>query len=430
MSDIKKFYDKRVIHDFNELLPDVGDWGIFCLPVVAVKIARKYWSMPAFWMTSYSKAVLSDREYLAPNEEELQGIFEMLDEALGSSEMAFCSDIIGALVDIKSEISGLKLSCNCGGGSGCCGGGGNTETIIPPTAESISEGVPPDGMEIIPVGDSNRCHAINYLIDYTAAAVHDLVTFGAAQAIQTGVSILITILGVVASKNPLMSWQLYKVIGYIEGIALFFGQEIDLEKMDNILNDTDVKKILVCAWLETEEYDVIGGNDAMADILTGEGFTTPELGLLSAICGVVAWSCIWYQETGAYSIYKDMQDYEGGVGCDDCAIGNIIAGYPGGLVEDYGVIEQAAVFVAGWGCGELARELGIQFSRAVNVTDIDFISGGITPCSPSFLGYTLRLDGEEIYNSDEMPTLPIACDAIYLLSGSDFTADITITEVV
>lgn len=431
MSDKKKFYPKRVIQNFGELSRDVGKWGLYCLPVVAIEMARKYWAGPGYWSSSYCESILSDTVYMAPSEEDLQPIFEMLDEALERSNMAFCEDILLELQGITSAINGLSLNCSCqSGGGGGCGGGGNSATIIAPTAESVSEGTPPDGMELIPVGDGGKCNRINYLIDNIASAVHDLNVYGATQAITSGVYILISLLAVVATQNPLMAYQVYKVMGYLEGIALFFSQQIDIDKIDAILSDDNVKKLLVCAWYEADEYDVVGGNAAMAAILSSEGFTTSELGLISAIGGVVAFSCIWYQETGSYSIYQEMTDYTGGVGCGDCAIGNVLWGYPGGLIEDYGLIEQAAIFAPNWGCGASAREVGIQFSRPVSVTDIDLISGELTPCSPSFLGYTAYLGGEEIYNSDEQPVLPLTCDQLYLLSGSDFTADVVIEEVV
>lgn len=415
------------------------DTNEICLTLTSreVTIIRSALFPVCEWPTRLGERVGNRFEYT--EDEEIRGQFKeavsLLDYKLSGEYMASClENLITAISEQTEVLRSLQMSCsqqvNCGGGGGGCGGGGNTATIIAPTAESVSEGTPPDGMEIIPQGDGGKCNRINYLIDWIGAAIHDMSTMGVGQAIQTGVYVVLSALGFIATKNPLIAYQLYKVMGYFEGIVSFFAQQIDLAKMDDVFNDVEVKKLLVCAWYEAEEYDVVGGNAAMADILSSQGFTTSEIGLVSAIGGVVAFACIWYQETGSYSIYEEMTSYTGGVGCGDCALGNVVAGYPGGLVEDYGLIEQAAEFFPGWACGENAREIAVLFSRPVNVEDIDIISGTISPCSPSALGYTFYLNGEEVHNSDTPPTLPIVCDQVYLLSASDFTADILISEVV
>lgn len=173
MGQKKKFYEKRVVHNFGELLPKVGEWGLYCLPVVAVDIARKYWSGPAFWPSSYSESVLSDDVYIAPSEDDLQPIIEMLDEALERSNMSFCEEILTELTGIREAIAGVNLSCNCGGGCGCgdmtysTTEGGNTVTgdITQGPGETEGENDAPDGFENWQEYFIHKCRAANAIVD-------------------------------------------------------------------------------------------------------------------------------------------------------------------------------------------------------------------------------------------------------------------------
>ena len=137
--------------------------------------------------------------------------------------------------------------------------------------------------------------------------------------ILTGVDLIISILAFLATKNPLIAYQSYKVLGYLEGIAKLINAQVDLSVMDTVFNDTDTKTALVCAWYNVDEYDAVGALSSMGAVLLSAGMNSSEVAVVAAIAGTVGVSGIWFEETGGYPIYEEMNNYTEGIDCGICS---------------------------------------------------------------------------------------------------------------
>jgi len=225
------------------------------------------------------------------------------------------------LGDITAAINGLELSVNCGGGcgGGTSGGSGGGGGILDVDPEDVTEETPPEGMiAITDITNLNKCHRINYLVDWVGAAIHDLNVLGVGTNVEMGTEFIVTALAFIATKNPVIAYIVWKAADYITNLAKIIKATVDIDHVDTVYNGGTTKDDLVCNLYSIDNYDVAGAVVGMTQILSAAGLTTPEIGFVIAVISYVGWTNIWYEETGLYSLSEEMNTYEGGYQCSDC----------------------------------------------------------------------------------------------------------------
>jgi len=313
----KKAYDKRVVFDFADLNSKVGQWALYCLPVVAVDIARKYWSGPAFWLTSYRTEVLSDKEYLTPNEEDLGGVFEMLDEAIErSGDMAFCEDLILELQNITAAIQAQQLTCNCGGSGGGCGNGCGGVSVSEGTEQSIQQDVtsyaPPDD-RFLPIVNSVRCNRVNGVFAWVVASLEEFDDQSILSLINFGFQFALSVISAVFAPSVIGVWMMQR-LGFMSTLGNQLNASCNIEGIVNFLNNNQQE--IICAWYSSSTRNEVIA--ALEDIATREGLPTIDWLLLLSFLTTDLIAMSWYDIVEQDTLNEELNTYSGGVSCATC----------------------------------------------------------------------------------------------------------------
>jgi hypothetical protein len=363
----------------SELDSSPSDDAICCiLTSREVTILRSALFPVVNWRTRFGERVGNRFEYIDDEAEILNFKLEIdqLDYKLSGGYMADCLEALIATIEAQTAVlQGLRLSCG-NVTTGGCGCGGSTEgKIIQPAPEDITEESPPEGMiPAVEITPDLRCRHINYLIDNIGAAIHDLNINGAGSSISGGVQWTITILFALATKNPLIAYNVYKIIGYIETLAALMNQYVDLSHMDTVYNEEGTREDLVCAWYNCPEYDTLCAYTALSSVLSAAGMNTAEIAVVAGIASTVGISSIWYDEMDYYPIYDDMNAYEGGIDCST-------------QCHDWGVFD--------FENGELGWQISEEESTNGNYDELNHYFNGYTAGTGNAM-LTIFYPGEEV----------------------------------
>lgn len=311
----KRFYDKRVVHDSGHLLSQDGRYGIYCLPVIAIEIARKYWANPAMWLSSYSARVTDDKTYETPSLVDFDVIQEALDIALEETNtMPLCDDLIAILGEINQSIQAIQLTCNstCGGGGGCGGGVTIGEGSEQATQDNVDEGEPPNSNFEVTI-DINRCNRVNGLIDWIISSIEEFDNQGIIGLINFGFQFSISVITAVYFKTIIGSWMTTR-LGYISNIANFLSVNINLEGIVTFLETN--KQELVCAWYSGDNGDVV--INAFSDIAIREGLPLVDRAFLLSMITYDFISIGWFDVMDDPILNNELNNFSGGLPCDTC----------------------------------------------------------------------------------------------------------------
>lgn len=313
---IKKSYEKRVINDYWEFLDKASDYGLFCLPIAAVQVARNYWSSSALWPTSYSKSVQGDRDYVVPTDEEMDVIRFVISQALEGASMAFCTDIISKLSEIADAVG------NGGSGGGCNvtinnliqSSTGDVGTVQSITDDFDSEGEPPSGYSEV-VG-SYRCNRSNAVVDWLIAVLRSFRDGNVIYTVAVGATVAISVIAGIYAKT-LIGAELLKRLGYISSLVNALKEGVDLDLCVEFLEDN--KQEIVCAVATSGNTDEVL---SLLGQLFGSGLDAVNKAFLMAVVSYDFVAIAWYNVTGNSVLNDELNNHQGDVDCYVCTDGD------------------------------------------------------------------------------------------------------------
>lgn len=113
MSDTRKIASQsRTIVDYNSVIANIHDYGIYCINSGVMQILRQLVGTRGLFKSTYTLGNVDDNTYIVPDDEQFQAVSRIIAEFLGEKDMS--CNILAGLDNIADKIAQLSTGGNCG----------------------------------------------------------------------------------------------------------------------------------------------------------------------------------------------------------------------------------------------------------------------------------------------------------------------------